>query len=143
MLDLGAGDGAITRHLIATGARVLAFELHPERCAALRRRFGERGLKIIRADVTDLRLPSRPFSVVANPPFDGISAVIERLTSRHSLLHRADLVVPVAVADRWADRLATTAFRLDVAARLPRTAFTPRPRIDCCTVVIERRRPIA
>ncbi|EUA72289.1 putative ribosome methyltransferase [Mycobacteroides abscessus subsp. bolletii 1513] len=28
-MDLGAGHGALTAHLVAAGARVLAVELHP------------------------------------------------------------------------------------------------------------------
>nr|UXC93975.1 truncated ribosome methyltransferase [Mycobacteroides abscessus subsp. abscessus] len=31
VVDLGAGHGALTAHLVAAGARVLAVELHPGR----------------------------------------------------------------------------------------------------------------
>jgi len=139
VLDLGAGDGAITRHLVATGAKVVAFELHPERAGLLRDRFPE--AKVVRADITDLRLPVRPFMVVANPPFDGVSAVLARLTHRHSRLARADLIVPVAVAGRWHDRLAGSAWKLTTLRRLPRSAFRPSPHIDCCVVRVEPRSP--
>lgn len=138
VLDLGAGDGAITSHLVAAGARVIAFELHPGRAAALRSRFG-RQVKVVRADVADLRLPPYGFQVVASPPFAVVSPVLERITHRHSRLVRADLVVPVAVAARWDDRLARNGWQVDVVARLPRTAFQPRPAVDCCVVAISRR----
>ena len=137
VLDLGAGDGAITRHLVGSGAQVIAFELHPARVAELRARFPQ--ARVVRTDITDLRLPRRPFVVVANPPFDGVSAVLTRLTHRHSRLTRADLVVPVSVAARWSDRLATGTWQLTLRHRLPRTAFVPPPRVDCCAVRIERR----
>ena len=137
MLDLGAGDGAITYHLVASGARVIAFELHPERIDQLRRRFPE--TRVVRADVTDLRLPRQPFVVVANPPFEGVSAVLARLTHRHSRLVRADLVTPVSVAARWSERPDRSAWRLTMDRRLPRSAFRPPPRVDCCVVRIDRR----
>lgn len=142
MLDLGAGDGALTSHLAATGARVIAFELHPDRCRALRRRFERTGVKVVRADVRDLRLPKRPFRVVANPPFDGVSAVLACLTARGSRLDRADVVVPRSVALRWHRRLArgSSPWRVASVRPVPRSAFTPRPRIDCCVMVIERVR---
>jgi 23S rRNA (adenine-N6)-dimethyltransferase len=55
--------------LVAAGARVVAVELHPVRCASLRRRFAQDRVVVVRADARDLRLPRRPFRVVANPPF--------------------------------------------------------------------------
>jgi len=39
-LDIGAGDGALTVHLAAAGARVLAVELHLARVHRLRERSG-------------------------------------------------------------------------------------------------------
>lgn len=139
VLDLGAGDGAITRHLVAAGARVIAFELHPERAATLRATFPERTVKVVRADVADLRLPTRDFHVVANPPFAVISPVLRRLTHRHSRLVRADIVVPVSVAARWLDLLDRSSWRIAVTARLPRSAFDPRPPVDCCVIAVSRR----
>ena len=55
-------------HSCGRGARVIAVELHPERVAHLRRRFGA-PVRVVRADASDLRLPRQPFRVVANPPF--------------------------------------------------------------------------
>ncbi len=146
VLDLGAGDGAITSRLAATGARVIAFELHPQRAALLRRavaRSGTSAVKVVRADVRDLRLPTRPFRVVANPPFDGISAILVRLTSTGSRLVRADLIVPRSVALVWQRRLLrrSSAWLVTGLEPVPRHAFTPRPRIDTCLLTIERHRP--
>jgi len=141
ILDLGAGDGAITRHLVATGARVIAFELHPDRARRLRTDFAGADVKVVRADVADLRLPGRPFHVVANPPFDGVSAVLRRLTSPGSRLVRADLIVPLSTGLRWATRTEARhhAFRVVGFDRLPRSAFSPRPRIDCCIITLAPR----
>ena len=143
VLDLGAGDGMITRRLADTGARVIAFELHPGRAAILRRSHNGPGVKVVCADVRDLRLPTRPFRVVANPPFDGISAILVRLTSTASRLDRADLVVPRRVALVWQRRLAEprSAWLVTASVPIPRSAFTPRPRIDTCIMTIERHRP--
>lgn len=139
VLDLGAGDGAITRHLVDARARVVAFELHPERAAALSNRFASEPVTVVRADVRDLRLPTRPFRVVANPPFRGINAVIVRLTHRASRLERADLLVPRSVARVWSSRLDGTPFRMERAVAVPRSSFHPRPRIDVVHATIVRR----
>lgn len=139
VLDLGAGDGSITRHLVAAGARVVAFELHAARADLLRHRFAT--VRVVRADVGDLHLPAHPFRVVSNPPFGNVSSLLSRLTAPHSRLIRADLVLPLAVAGRWAERLARgrPAWELQLVRRLPRAAFRPRPRVDCCIVTIAPR----
>jgi 23S rRNA (adenine-N6)-dimethyltransferase len=145
VLDIGAGNGAVTAALVARGARVLAFELHPQRLAALRSRFaGDHGVTVVKADVADLRLPRRPFRVVANPPFAQTTAVLSRLLAPGSRLVRADLVVQQQAARRWAAGRAPGAGRWaqvwDARAgqRLPRHAFDPPPQCDCAVLRLSR-----
>jgi 23S rRNA (adenine-N6)-dimethyltransferase len=146
VLDVGAGTGALTVPLAATGASVVAVELHDGRVAELRARFaGVRGVTVVRADVRDLRLPRRPFRVVANPPFGATTALVKRLVAPGSRLVRADLVVPYGVARRWMSAGAPGAgrwrssFDVYVACRVPRRAFVPAVTMDCVVLVIERR----
>ena len=67
-MDIGAGHGALARHLVDAGARVLAVELHPARAQWLRERFAEAPVTVIQTDALSLRLPNRRFRVVASPP---------------------------------------------------------------------------
>ena len=91
---MGAGTGALTGLLVASGARVVAVELHVSRASALRAAFCASPVTVVVADAADLRLPRRPFRVVANPPFAITTALLKRLTAPGSRLVRADLVVP-------------------------------------------------
>jgi 23S rRNA (adenine-N6)-dimethyltransferase len=144
VIDIGAGTGAVTAPLVAAGARVIAVELHPRRLAELRARFVDDDVTVVRADVADLRLPRRPFRVVANPPFAATSQVLKRLLHPGSRLVRADLVVQRAAAQRWAAGRAPGAsrwsrdYRVGVGRSVPRRAFAPRPPVDCATLVIDR-----
>jgi 23S rRNA (adenine-N6)-dimethyltransferase len=137
VLDIGAGDGAVTAPLVDVGARVIAVELHPARAAALRRRFGG-AVRVVQADATDLRLPRRPFRVVANPPWSITDPLLRRLLHPSSRLVRADLLVKRSSARRWAEVHQAHHHRLDAGATVPRRAFRPAPPTDGRVLIIER-----
>jgi 23S rRNA (adenine-N6)-dimethyltransferase len=144
VVDLGAGRGALTAHLLATGARVIAVELHAERARQLSERFGER-ITVVRADLAELRYPRRPYRVVASPPYGLSSVVLRSLLAPGSRLLRADLVLQRAVVHRYEAGQAPGANRwlraFDVTAgrALPRRAFRPPPAVDSGVLVIRRR----
>lgn len=143
VVDLGAGTGALTRHLVQAGARVLAVELHPGRARRLRDEFGT-DVVVIEADVAALRLPRQPFRVVANPPFAGTATILRRLVNDGSRLVTADLVVPAQTAARWAHgRAGRAGHRPDAYAaridmRLPPSAFRPEAPMPTSLLRLER-----
>jgi len=145
VLDIGAGSGALTTPLVAVGARVIAVELHPVRAAQLRERFRGCPVTVVQVDASDLRLPKRPFRVVANPPFAVTVAIIRRLLSPGSRLVSAHLVVPRYVAKRWVSQSApgrerwARTFTISIGRPIPRQAFTPPAPRDAVTAVVHRR----
>ena len=135
VLDVGAGTGALTGPLLDVGARVIAVEAHPGRAAELRRRFG-RAVTVVPADAADLRLPRRPYRIVASPPFAVTTALLRRLLQPGSRLVSADVVVQEQAARRWAGAQgpgrARWARRYTAALGrpVPRSAFRPPPAVD-------------
>ncbi len=133
VIDVGAGRGALVGPLLDCGARVVAVERHPGRARYLRQRFGAAGVIVVQTDATDLRLPRRPFRVLANPPFAVTHALIRRLTAPGSRLVAADLVVPRYVVHRWTGPAApararwSLVFGMTPGGSVPGAAFT-RPR---------------
>jgi len=142
VLDLGAGDGALTSPLVDVGARVIAVELHPGRAEALRRRFAGDPVQIVSRDLADLYLPARPFRVVSSPPYTLSTALVRQLLSGDRLLS-ADLVLQRSAAHRLADRPPgarhTRRYLLDVGPPVPRRAFDPPPRVDSAVLRVRRR----
>jgi 23S rRNA (adenine-N6)-dimethyltransferase len=132
VVDLGAGTGAVTRHLVERRAHVLAVELHPGRAGRLAERFPD--VTVVRAAIADFRWPRRPFTVVANPPFADVSVLVRRLLDAERLV-AAHLVVPVQVGQRWAGK------RPDRVShrRLPRSAFRPQAPVPTAVLHIGRR----
>jgi 23S rRNA (adenine-N6)-dimethyltransferase len=146
VLDLGAGDGALTAPLVAAGARVLAVEVHAGRAGALRERFaGCDAVTVVEADLADLRLPHRPFHVVANPPFGLTATVVRTLLAPGSRLVSAHLVLERTAVRRWSGPDAPGArrwgrrFAVSAGPAVPRSAFHPRPAVDTGVLVIRRR----
>jgi 23S rRNA (adenine-N6)-dimethyltransferase len=137
VLDIGAGEGALTAHLLRAGAHVVAVELNPRRAGVLRERFP--GITVVQEDAASVRLPGRPFRVVANPPYGISSSLLRRLLAPGSSLVAADLVLQRAVVRKYAScpprRFAATA-----GLALPRRAFLPPPQVDSAVLVVRRRR---
>jgi 23S rRNA (adenine-N6)-dimethyltransferase len=136
VLDIGAGEGALTAHLVRAGARVVAVELNPRRAAVLRTRFP--GITVVQTDATSLPLPGRPFRVVANPPYGISSSLLRVLLAPGSRLVAADLVLQRAVVRKHASG-PVRRFSLSVGLALPRRAFLPPPHVDSAVLVIRRR----
>jgi 23S rRNA (adenine-N6)-dimethyltransferase len=158
VVDVGAGTGSLTRHLLLAGARVLAVELHPGRARALRSRCPD--ATVVEADLRDFRWPYRPFRVVANPPYALSSALLRTLLARDTRLIAADIVLQRAAVRRFAGaadtarspvgnrhhargpvRASGSASRWLVRPGLsrPRRAFHPPPQVDSAVLVIRRR----
>ncbi len=145
VIDIGAGSGALTAPLVAAGARVIAVELHPARASQLRERFRDCPVTVVQADASDLRLPKRPFRVVANPPFAVSVAIVRRLLCPGSRLVSAQLVLPRHIARRWVGQGApgrarwSRTFAVSLGRPIPRQAFIPPAARDAVTVVVRRR----
>ena len=137
VLDIGAGEGALTAHLARAGARVVAVELHPRRAAVLRERFP--GITVLHADATAIPLPGRPFRVVANPPYGISSSLLRTLLAPGSRLVAADLVLQRAVVRKHAAG-PVRGFSLAAGLTLPRRAFLPPPQVDSAVLVVRRLR---
>jgi 23S rRNA (adenine-N6)-dimethyltransferase len=143
VLDIGAGEGALTAHLVRADARVVAVELHPVRAARLAARFPQ--ATVVRTDARDLHLPHRPFRVVASPPYAITAGLLAVLLAPGTRLIAADLVLQRAVVRRYTDgsapgtaRWART-FHAHPGLPVPRHAFRPPPRVDSAVLVLRRR----
>lgn len=147
--DLGAGSGAITAGLAATGARVIAVERDPKLATRLRRRFADDlAVRVVEADLRTIPLPRRNFLVVASPPFSLTTALCRRLLSDPATpLAGAELIVQREAA-RWLaatrPRDAQTAwwsarYEIRLTQVISPESFTPPPRVSAAWLSVRPR----
>ena len=147
-MDLGAGTGHISAALRRAGARVVAVELDATFAAALRRRFrDDPAVTVVEADAREAALPETRYRVVANLPFAGSGAILDRLLDPHGALGRADLVVEWGLARKRAETwpatsrgiVASAYFEVWIERRLTAACFEPRPSVEAAVLVLRRR----
>lgn len=149
VFDLGAGLGALTAPLAATGATVVAVERDPRYQRRLERRFADQPrVRLVAGDVLAVPLPRRPFRVVANLPFAVTTAMLRRLLDPPaSRLLAADLIVARGAAVNFASasdaatRWWASRYELRIARRLSPACFVPPPSVDAAILRVRLRQP--
>ena len=149
VLDLGAGDGLLTRAALDAGARVRAVELDPAALRQLQTRFGaDPRVELVAGDATAVTLPNAPFAVVANLPFAAGTAILRRLLGDPDVpLTQLDAIVEWGLAAKrtavWPSTLLGCTwgawYELRLVRRVPRACFAPPPSVDAAVLRATRR----
>ena len=149
VLEIGGGTGILTRALADAGARVLVLERDPHLAAGLRSRFGSaRAVVVVEGDANHRDLPSEPFTLVANLPFNRSGALLDRLLRADVPLRGALVIVQWELAAKqaavWPSTLRSTYWRawyeIEIAGRLARTTFAPPPSVEAAVLRVVRRK---
>lgn len=150
VIEVGPGRGALTRRLLAAGARVLAIELDSELANRVREEFADYpNFKVIDDDIlnVDLRaLTGGETAVLAgNLPYYITSPIVRKTLEAGDCLERAVFLVQLETAERIAARKGTSDYgylsalvRLqadpEVMFRVPPGAFRPPPRVQSAVI---------
>ena len=153
VVELGAGMGHLTAHLLARGARVVAVERDRDMARVLRGEFGDR-IRLVEADAARVDLaavagePEGPVAVAGNIPYHLTAPILFSLLDQARAVSRAVLLVQLEVADRLAAAPGTREWgllsvllqqrgRVTRELRVPRGAFHPSPKVDSAVVRID------
>lgn len=149
LLEVGAGEVALTAHLAPRCRRLLAYEIDERLVPALTARFSTvPHVRVVAGDFLRARPPRTPFSVVGNVPFSRTSAVVDWCL-RAPALTDATLLTQLEYArrrtgdyGRWTllTVLHWPRFEWRLVGRVGRHSFRPVPRVDAGIIRIERRR---
>jgi 16S rRNA (adenine1518-N6/adenine1519-N6)-dimethyltransferase len=159
VVEIGAGEGALTEFLLAAGARVTAIEIEPALAQHLRERFeGADGIEILEADVLNIDFAtliaersSEPALVAGNLPYYITSPILRKVFDASVLVEQAVFLMQHEVAKRVTARKNSRDYGfLSVLCCLysePKLlfgvaagAFRPPPRVSSAVVGMTMRR---
>ena len=145
--EVGPGEGALTRPLAERAGRVLAVEIDPLRCEALRHGLAG-NVRLVCGDVLDRSFAewlatvewTPPAVLVANLPFNAATPILVRAIEEEGTFSRAIATVQKEVARRFSATAGSEAYgylsvraaafaRARVLFDLPPGAFRPSPRV--------------
>ena len=161
ILEIGPGKGALTRELIATGARVVAVEKDPTLVLGLRETFkrelASQQFELIERDVRDFapqssKLEAGSYVIAANIPYYITGEIIRQFLETDVQPRSMALLVQKEVADRIMGKatgnrqqakesilsLSVKAYGTPkIVAKVSRGNFSPPPNVDSAILLIE------
>jgi len=149
-IEIGPGEGALTKHLLPRAGRLVAIELDGSLAARLQARFsGASALTVVAADALEVDLSQWGQAVIAgNLPYYAATALIERALAAGPI--RAVFLVQKEVAARLAARPGSRDYgylsvsiqcvaEVEILCRVPPGAFSPPPKVDSAVIRLTPR----
>jgi 16S rRNA (adenine1518-N6/adenine1519-N6)-dimethyltransferase len=150
-IEVGAGNGEMTEHLLQSGKPVFAVELDAPLIGNLQRMAKlQPNLTVVPGDVLETDLgqlaAGRRIRIYGNLPYYITSPILHRFFSFASLIDEIFIVIQLEVAERLVARPDTSKLygylsvatqfysRPELLLRLPRGAFRPPPEVDSALV---------
>ena len=157
VVEIGPGQGALTRHLVGTVGRLVLVELDNDLAADLAKKYGGRDdVEVLHGDILQVPLADHlrgpeAVRVVGNIPYNITTPILFRLLERPRPLEIV-LMVQEEVADRIVAGPGTSAYgalavgvqsvaRAERLFRVARGAFRPVPKVESAVIRITPTRP--
>lgn len=161
VVEIGAGDGALTRSLVAAGGRLLAIEIDPRRADALRRQLADNESVIVETgDALEKSIGDRlrshglglPAVVVGNLPYNAATPILRAALREHASVSRIVATVQKEVARRFVARPGSDDYgylsayaalfgEAEILFDLSPGAFRPRPKVTSSVVRFRPKPP--
>ena len=147
-LEVGAGEGILTRQLAGRCRELVAYELDPNLADRLTSRLRDYpNVRVVIGDFLAARPPGTPFQVVGNAPFSVTSPIVDWCLDAATLTS-ATIITQLEYArkrtggyGRWSLLTVSTwpRVRWELRGTISRTQFRPVPRVDAGILHLARR----
>jgi 16S rRNA (adenine1518-N6/adenine1519-N6)-dimethyltransferase len=150
VLEIGTGRGAVTKELCRVATDVEGYEIDEENFKATKKAVGSERLRLHLADA--FRARPRFDVLVSSLPYSRSSSFIEWISGvpygRAVVLLQEDFVRKIASPPGQRDYraisvIAQSSSDLEVLERIPRSAFSPRPKVDTVIVSLKPKRRLS
>ena len=150
ILEIGPGQGALTKLIIDRTKQVIAVEIDTDLAEQLKSKITANNLQVIDADIRsyDLTKLSKNYKIVANIPYYLTAYLLRMLTETLNKPQTAVILVQKEVAQRVAAEPGNMGF-ISVAVQyyynvslgqiVPAIMFTPPPKVDSQILILKRR----
>ncbi len=150
VLEIGPGKGLITDALIKRNKKVIAVEADPKLFSELQKKYADTtNFSLIQADFLKYSMPSKPFTIVSNIPFNITADIIRKVTNEQSKLHTAYLIMQKDAAIKFLgaphahspllSHILNINFEIKWLMDIDKSNYSPRPKFDTTFVSIKRR----
>ena len=147
LVEIGPGEGALTRPLLARAPGLTAIEIDRDLAAGLAAEFAPEHLRVIVADALDFDFGTLPpdLRVVGNLPYNVSTPLLFHLAGFAERLRDMHFMLQLEVVDRMAAAHSTPAygrlsvmlqrrFRIERLFKVPAGAFRPPPKVESAIV---------
>ena len=155
VVEIGPGQGALTKYLAGTCSRVIAVEVDERAVRLLQETFGDT-IELLHADVLTVSLSAmartqgQRLRVVGNIPYNITSEILFWLFEHQEVVEDATLMVQLEVARRFVAQPETKEYGIlsimlryytepEFLFKVSRNSFFPRPEIDSAIVRLRFR----
>lgn len=159
VVEIGPGQGALTKYLRDRCARLIAIEIDERAIGILSESFGT-SVELVHADVRSVSLAQfagrnkQRLRVVGNIPYNITSEILFWLFDQHDVVEDATLMVQLEVARRFVAPVGTKDYGIlavsvryytepELLFKVSRNSFYPKPGVDSAIVNLGFRKHLA
>lgn len=150
IVEVGSGKGIVTELLAEKGCQVIGVELDDRLFANLVNQLkSSANVEIVKADFLKWNLPSKPYKVFSNIPFNMTTDIITKLLYSNNPPELAYLILQDKAAERFiGDPLAKDTqmsillkpyFEMAIVSKIDKKQFSPVPNIGAVLAMFKKR----
>lgn len=151
VVEIGSGKGIITEELSKKVGKVIGIEYDSTLASNLKLKFSSYpNVEIIQADFLNWSLPTQPYKVFANIPFNMISDIVNKLFTSTSSPDVTYLIMQDKAAERFIGKplgpdsqvsiLLKPFYDMSIVTKIDRRNFEPMPNVNVVLAKFEKKK---